>query len=87
MSATAPPQRKLTVLSREYCSLCEKFVESLRQFQGRFDFEIEVIDVDSDPALEERWGELVPVLLDGHLEVCHHFLDNEAVDARLDGMK
>jgi glutaredoxin len=78
---------KLTVLSREYCSLCDKFLAALAQFQGRYDFDIEVVDVDRHPKLEERWGDKVPVLLDGGLEVCHYFLDVEAVDARLARIK
>ena len=32
-------------------------------------------------------GDKVPVLLDGELEICHYFLDAEAVDARLARMK
>jgi thiol-disulfide isomerase/thioredoxin len=78
---------KLTVLSREYCHLCEELIAALRQFQGRYSFDIEVIDVDRDPRLEERWGDKVPVLLDGDLEICHYYLDFEAVDARLGRMK
>jgi hypothetical protein len=42
---------------------------------GSSAFDLEVLDVDADPALEERYDELVPVLLhDGH-ELCHYFLD------------
>ena len=77
----------LTVLSREYCHLCEEFLAALRQFQGRYSFDIEVIDVDRHPRLEEKWGDKVPVLLDGDLEICHYFLDAEAVDARLSRMR
>jgi thiol-disulfide isomerase/thioredoxin len=78
---------KLTVLSREYCHLCEELITALKQFQGRYDFDIEVVDVDANPRLEEKWGDKVPVLLDGDLEICHYFLDVEAVDARLARMK
>ena len=53
----------------------------------RYDFEIEVVDVDSRPELEEKWGDKVPVLLDGERELCHYYLDIEAVDARLARMK
>jgi hypothetical protein len=36
----------------------------------------EEIDVDADPALEERYGELVPVLTDAAgKELCHYRLD------------
>ena len=78
---------KLTVLSREYCHLCEELITALKRFQGRYDFDIQVVDVDADPRLEEKWGDKVPVLLDGELEICHYFLDEEAVDARLARMK
>lgn len=59
----------------------------LRQFQARYDFDIAVIDVDRHPALEEKWGEKVPVLLDGERELCHYYLDHDVVDARLARMK
>lgn len=78
---------KLTVLSRDYCHLCEELITALKRFQGRYDFDIEVVDVDADPRLEEKWGDKVPVLLDGDLEICHYFLDIDAVDARLARMK
>ena len=78
---------KLTVLSREYCHLCQEMIAGLEQLRGRHDFAVEVVDVDRHPALEEKWGDKVPVLLDGELEICHYFLDVAAVDARLSRMK
>lgn len=78
---------RLTVLSREHCHLCEEFLAALRLFQGRYAFDIEVVDVDRHPRLEEKWGDKVPVLLDGELEVCRYYLDHDAVDARLARMK
>jgi Glutaredoxin-like domain (DUF836) len=46
----------------------------------------EEVDVDADPALEERYGEYVPVLarLDG-TEICHYFLDDAALRMALAG--
>ena len=78
---------RLTVLSREYCHLCQQMLAELERLRGRLDFEVEVVDVDRHPALEEKWGEKVPVLLDGEREICHYFLDVEALEARLDRMK
>ena len=77
----------LTVLSREYCHLCEELITALKRFQGRYSFDIEVVDVDRHPHLEEKWGDKVPVLLDGDLEIFHYFLDVDALDARLGRMK
>ncbi len=44
----------------------------------------EEFDVDADPALEARYGELVPVLTDAAgVEICHYRLDEAALRARL----
>jgi hypothetical protein len=74
---------KLTVYSRAYCHLCEEMIEALRSLQGLVRFEISVIDVDSDPELERRFGEKVPVLMHRARELCHHRLDFAAVTAYL----
>lgn len=51
-------------------------LEVLRDEPGQVTFEIEVIDVDTDPLLEQRYDELVPVLVDADgNELCHYFLD------------
>jgi hypothetical protein len=81
------PVTVLTLLSREYCHLCEEMLTALQALQGRFSFEVRVIDVDSRPELEARWGDKVPVLLDGDVELCHYHLDVAALDARLARMK
>jgi len=73
----------LTVLSREYCHLCRDMVDALRQIQAAMPFTLQVIDVDSDPALEKKYGDLVPVLLTGEREICHYHLDRAAVNAYL----
>lgn len=62
-------------------------IAQLEQLRDRLGFAIEVVDVDSQPALEEKWGEKVPVLLEGEREICHYFLDIEALEARLGRMK
>lgn len=78
---------RLTLVSRQYCHLCEEMLATLRQLQGRYDFEVVVLDVDRDPLLEEKWGDKVPVLLDGERELCHYYLDLDVVDARLARMR
>lgn len=44
---------------------------------------IEVIDVDSDPALDEKFGEWVPVLFANGERLCHYHLDAAKVDEYL----
>ena len=85
LAATGLPQ--LTVYSRSYCHLCDDMISALRGLQGRFQFEIKVVDVDSVAALEARYGEWVPVLESGGRELCHYFLDEPAVTDFLTKMR
>jgi thioredoxin reductase (NADPH) len=39
------------------------------------DFPVVIVDVDSDPALELRYGERVPLLMDGETELCCYRYD------------
>ena len=64
----------LTVYSRAYCHLCDDMIAGLHALQARFPFELDIVDVDSDPRLEERFGEHVPVLAHGDRELCRHVL-------------
>ena len=73
--ATDKPGVTLTLLSRTYCHLCHDMEEALAPIAAEFGAAVEVLDVDADDALEEKWGELVPVLLHGDAELCHYFLD------------
>jgi glutaredoxin-like protein DUF836 len=54
---------------------------ALEALRGELGFALETVDVDSDPALDERFGELVPVLMAGERKLCHYFLDVPAVRA------
>ncbi|EFE50702.1 glutaredoxin-like protein [Neisseria elongata subsp. glycolytica ATCC 29315] len=45
---------KLTLMFREYCSLCHAMRDRLTALQQERPFELEVVDVDDDPLLEEN---------------------------------
>ena len=72
MAAASKP--KLTVYSRASCHLCDYMIAGLHALQARVPFDVEVIDVDTDPGLEARYGEDVPVLVHGERELCRHRL-------------
>jgi hypothetical protein len=65
----------LTVYSRSCCHLCDEMIAALRGLQGRYRFDLSILDVDADPALERRYGEDVPVLAHGARELCRHRLE------------
>ncbi len=65
-----------------WCHLCHDLLTALAPLQDELGFSVRVVDLDTDaPELEEVWGEKVPVLLDGDVELCHYFLDESAVRA------
>lgn len=66
---------ELTLMSRGYCHLCHDMAEAVAPLAAEFGAALTVLDVDADPALEAKYDELVPVLLHGETELCHHFLD------------
>ena len=53
---------QLTLYSRKDCCLCEEMKGVVRQVAGRLPLEIEEVDVDSAPDLQEKYGNEVPVL-------------------------
>lgn len=77
------PARRLTLLSRAYCHLCDDMRAALAPLLARRGIDLVEIDVDSDPLLEARFGERVPVLLAGDVdsgrELCHYVLDPQRV--------
>jgi thioredoxin reductase (NADPH) len=77
--------RTLTLLTRSYCHLCDEMRDALAPLAAAHGVAIVERDVDADPALEARYGDWVPVLLDGDAEVCHYVLDRERALAALLG--
>ncbi|MDR3390787.1 MAG: glutaredoxin family protein [Sulfuriferula sp.] len=75
---------QLTVYLRRYCHLCHDLLAKLLPYQQQFGLRINEVDIDADPALEERYGTLIPVLADANNEeICHYFLDEGALTAYL----
>ena len=60
----AGPPPALRLLSRSGCHLCEEMKDVVGPLVRTLGGTLEVVDVDSDPALAARWGNEIPVLLD-----------------------
>jgi len=56
---------------------------ALNALRAGLDFAVDVVDVDGDAALEQRFGTLVPVLMHAGTELCHYHLDAGKVRAYL----
>ena len=75
---------RFKVYSRAWCHLCDDLRAALEPLAARYGVPVDVIDVDSDAALDERFGELVPVLYADDIELCHYHLDTARVLAVLE---
>ena len=73
------PAHLLTVYERAGCHLCDDMVAALSEWKTELGFEMERVDIDTLPELAARYGARVPVLVHGSLEVCHFFLDPDAL--------
>jgi hypothetical protein len=74
---------RLTLYGRSYCHLCDEMIAALETLRGEFGFAVEIVNVDSDAVLEQRFGTLVPVLMHADTELCHYHLDVGKVRAYL----
>jgi hypothetical protein len=87
MGAPARLTPQLTLLTRAYCHLCDTMREALVPLARQHGATIAEFDVDTHPALEAAYGDLVPVLLHGDVDtgvvLCHYHLDRQRVTAAL----
>ena len=81
---------ELTLITRQGCHLCEEASNDLARLLARCTelhpdkpYTVEVLDVDSDPTLLEKYSEEVPVLLLNHEQVSFFRIDVERVLGKL----
>jgi thioredoxin reductase (NADPH) len=81
--------RRLTLLVRAYCHLCDDLLAALAPLAVARGVAVDVVDVDAPEhaALEAAWGDAVPVLFAGppapaH-ELCRYRFDPDRVAAAL----
>ena len=63
----------MVVYSREGCHLCDVVKDTLKQMEGEAEFRWQVVDIDRDPELKEKFNEEVPVVfIDGRKAFKYH---------------
>jgi len=72
---------ELILYVRKDCHLCSDMISDLNKLQVKLCFGFELVDVDSNVNLVEKYGEFVPVLTGENEEICHFHLDPKALDA------
>jgi hypothetical protein len=74
----------VTLYGKPGCHLCDDARAEVERVRAQRDFELELVDITLDPALNHRYGERIPVVaLDGE-ELFECFVDREALRERLD---
>ena len=77
----------LILYTRQGCPLCEDFEQEVCRHQQVLNFELEIRDVDSNPAWIVAYNDKVPLLVaenpDLDQEICRYFFDPRALRAYL----
>ena len=74
---------QLTLYFRQECHLCEDMVTHLGRLHGELAFDLDLVDIDKDPALQQRYNEQVPVLVQGSTVLSRYFLDETSLRTAL----
>jgi hypothetical protein len=74
----------LVVYTRPDCGLCTEMLDELAHLLEDRPIRVDVVDVDSDPALAQRYGMRIPVLCADGEFVCAYRLDVDRVRRLLD---
>jgi glutaredoxin-like protein DUF836 len=69
----------LSLYSRPECHLCEEMIGALKIWQNRFNFKINVINIDLDSSLTARFAARIPLLAADEIEICEYYLDEKAL--------
>jgi glutaredoxin len=84
---------ELTLITRQGCHLCEEASNDLARLVARFSalhpekpYVVEVIDVDSDKDLRDKYSEEVPVLLLNGKQVSFFRIDVDRVLAQMENL-
>ena len=55
--------RKVTVISRTGCHLCEIAIDKINSIKDELNFELDIKLINDLPELEQEYGEQVPVIM------------------------
>ena len=60
--------RRVVLYGKPGCCLCDEAREAVERVRTRHPFELEEVDVSTDPGLHREYGELIPVVtVDGEV--------------------
>ncbi|MDH3645376.1 MAG: glutaredoxin family protein [Gammaproteobacteria bacterium] len=69
--------RRLSIYHRPGCHLCDEMLEAVERLCRGHGVIVDMVDVDTDPALKAQYGYDIPVLAADGLEICRHRLNSD----------
>lgn len=73
----------VTLLGKPGCHLCEDAESVVREVAARHGAELSVLNILDDEALQQSYGELIPVVLIDGVQHSQWFVEAERLDAAL----
>lgn len=80
-----PDAARIRVVSRAGCHLCDEALAVVEQVAGARGEDVDVLDVDADPTLRARFGDLVPVVFVDDRQVATFRIGVEELERALVG--
>ena len=70
---------RIQFYSRPHCELCEEGLRTLKLVQEDIPFEIDVINIEQDDALHEKYMLMIPVVMCGDVMIQYGPIDYPTV--------
>ena len=77
----SPSMTTVTLYKKPDCCLCDEALEVIERVRREHDFALERIDITSDPSLNDRHAERIPVVLVNGDEAFVYRVDEQALRA------
>ncbi len=78
-------QNRVTIYIKTGCHLCAQMQDELAACQSQFNLAVTTVVIDGREELLAQYGHKVPVLVREGEEICHFFLDRQALEQALHG--
>lgn len=72
-------KRTLIIYSRKDCCLCHEMRDALKPWQNQYNFKVDIIDIEHNSELTERFAARIPLLAEGDKEICQYHLEEQVL--------
>jgi glutaredoxin len=74
---------RLAIYSRPNCHLCDEAKDVIDRVRRRVEFEINLVDIESDPTLEAAYGAEIPVIFLNGNKVFKYRVDEAELERKI----